>query len=379
MVPERVLGGQEFTVEYTVTNKGDGGTPPTQASWDDLIYLSRDRSLDLKADRFLRSVTHSGGLEAGDSYTEVRTLRMPPDLLGSFHVLVVTDPVRSGYGHVGRVFELDAERNNELASNPVIVELPPPSDLIVTDISISASGNMVGDTVDVEWTVDNISAETAHGSWFDAVYLSDDAEWDIGDRPLGRVRFNGPLAPNDSPYTATLSAVIPPVSPGDYRIIVRTDIFNQVFEDIDEVNNRTTSPDAIQVSAQQILVGIPFSTELGRDQQRLLQVTVPPDETSRVRLSSEAGDATNELFLRHGAAPTTSAFDAIYQGPLSADQTAIIPSTEAGTYYILIRGHSGPDDNSVIAFKRLAKLTSATALPCQASAHREKRPRSIHK
>jgi hypothetical protein len=39
-------------VTYTVTNRG-GDTPATQSTWDDLIYLSRDRFLDLRADRFL--------------------------------------------------------------------------------------------------------------------------------------------------------------------------------------------------------------------------------------------------------------------------------------------------------------------------------------
>ena len=38
-----VVRGQKFTVEYTVTNSG-GATRRCRARWDDLIYLSRDRS-----------------------------------------------------------------------------------------------------------------------------------------------------------------------------------------------------------------------------------------------------------------------------------------------------------------------------------------------
>src|SRR5262249_53320035 len=89
------------------------------------------------------------------------------------------------------------------------------------------------------------------------------------------------------------------------------------------------------------------ATTLSIGQERLLQVRVPLDGTLRVTLSAADG-STNELFLRHGAAPTTALFDAAYQGGLSSDLTAVIPSTEPGIYYILIRGHSEPAANTPV-------------------------------
>ncbi len=41
-------------------------------------------------------------------------------------------------------------------------------------------------------------------------------------------------------------------------------------------------------------------------------------------------------------APTSALYDATYTGPLSANLSALIPSTKPGTYYILVQGFSGP-------------------------------------
>ena len=52
--------------------------------------------------------------------------------------------------------------------------------------------------------------------------------------------------------------------------------------------------------------------------------------------------------MRYAAAPTSSVYDAAYQGGLAASQTAVIPSTQPGVYYILIRGHSQPNPNTPV-------------------------------
>src|SRR5262249_6489818 len=144
-------------------------------------------------------------------------------------------------------------------------------------------------------------------------------------------------------YTLTLNTILPPVTPGQYRVIVRTDIFNQVYEGPDgEKNNTTASADTLQVTVTPLTLGVPYATTLSSGQSRLLQVTVPLDVTLRVTLSSDAAKSANELFLRYNDAPTSATFDAAYQGGLAPSQTAVIPSTQPGVYYILLRGFSEP-------------------------------------
>src|SRR5205823_3298831 len=152
-------------------------------------------------------------------------------------------------------FELDKETNNDRASDvPMVIELPPPADLVVTEVTIPATAG-VGDPITITWSVKNQSTEAAVGVWTDTAYLSTDATWDIGDIPLGRMSFSGgTLAPNGT-YTLTLNTTLPPVTPGAYRVIVRADIFNQVYEREFEGNNRAASADTLEVSVPEIALG----------------------------------------------------------------------------------------------------------------------------
>jgi len=341
-VPERMARGQEFLLTYTVSNLG-GAIPDTQQIWDDLVYLSRDEFPDLRADRYMGVIAHTDGLGAGQDYTIETVFTVPTDMLGPYYVFVITDPIRDSAG--GRVFEHDAEHNNTRSGAvPMIIELPPATDLEVVGIVIPDSAQ-AGDPIQIQWTVGNTSSEPASGIWSDSVYLSTDATWDITDRPMGRVSFAGELVPGQT-YTSTLEAFLPPAVPGQYRIIVRTDIFNQVWEDLNDVNNKTASPTTLTVGVEEIVLDIPHDITLSTGQDRLLQVTVSQDQTLCVTLTAGDEQAANELFVRHLAAPTSAAYDAGYEGGLSPVQKATIPLTEPGVYYILVRGFSEPADNT---------------------------------
>src|SRR5205823_2514521 len=151
----------------------------------------------------------------------------PRDLTGPFYVFAVTDPFRGNSR--GAVFEDAKEQNNATPSlQPMLIELPPPSDLRVDSIAFEPSALQSGDAIHIQWTVSNHSNVPAEGTWTDAVYLSDDNVWDIHDRLLGRAVFTGTLM-TDQAYTATLDAFVPPTRVGQYRIIVRPDIFNEVY------------------------------------------------------------------------------------------------------------------------------------------------------
>ncbi|MFH1842063.1 MAG: CARDB domain-containing protein [bacterium] len=350
--PERAVRGQSFDLTYTVTNLG-GASPFQQPVWQDLIYLSRDTFLDLRADRFLTSVLHTDGLTAGGAYVVNRTLTVPTDMpTEAYYVFVITDPAR--YTVTGDLFEGTNERNNDLASAvPMVIELPPPTDLVVTDILVPAQAR-VGEPVHFEWTVTNQSIDVpAAGTWTDSLFLSTDATWDIADRPLGRAAFTGTLAPGEA-YTLTLDTTLPPASPGPYRVIARTDIFNQVHEDVNEANNRTASADTLSVAVDELQIGVPLSTQLAAAQQRLYRITVPADQTLRVTLRAADDKSTNEIFVRHDAVPTSAAFDATYEGPLGSDLSALVPSTEPGAYYLLVRNFSAPPQGTDITL--LAEL-----------------------
>ncbi|MBE2260652.1 MAG: APHP domain-containing protein, partial [Rhodobacteraceae bacterium] len=353
--PNHITVGNDFTVTYTVSNLGGADTPAAQARWDDLIYLSRDPLLDLDSDRYLLTVEHTGGLAQGDSYTVSKTLRAPLDISGAYYVFVVTDPAR-GSGR-GKVFEGGFERNNATPNSPPsIFELPPPADIQVEAISFAGAG-AAGDTIHVEWTVANHSINPTASGWTDAVYLSDDNLWDINDRLLGKIAHSGVLAENDS-YTASLDALVPPIKGGQYRLIVRPDIYNEVFEgpyrSAGEANNFATSANALSIAVDELHLGVALSTTLSTAQSRVYKLTVGQGETLKLSLTAADHDAANEIFIRYGDVPDGFNYDATYENPLQANQTAVIPFTRPGDYYVLIRGHSEPKANAQV--KLLAEV-----------------------
>ncbi|HND23400.1 MAG TPA: putative Ig domain-containing protein, partial [Rhodocyclaceae bacterium] len=340
--------GNDFTVTYTVANLGGADTPPEQAEWEDYIYLSRDPLLDLDSDRYMTTVRHVGGLAKGASYTVNQTLRAPLDVTGAWYVFVVTDPAR-GSGR-GKVFEGGLERNNATPSTPAIFEMPPPSDLQVDDIVFGGNGQS-GENIHMEWTVSNHSTNPTSTSWTDAVYLSDDNTWDIGDRLLGKVTHTGVLG-QDGSYTASLDALIPPTKPGQYRVIVRPDIYNEVYEgpyrSAGEANNFTTSPNVLNVTVNELHLGVYEDTTLSTGQSRLYKLTVGQGQTLKVSLTTGDQDAANEIFIRYGDVPDGFHYDATYDNPLQANQTAVVPFTKPGDYYVLIRGHAETQANTPV-------------------------------
>jgi subtilase family serine protease len=238
-IPQSVLVGQSFDVTYSVTNKGAGPTPVKQKEWDDLFFLSRDQFLDLNADRFLGVKHRTTGLNPASLYTFTESFSAPRDLSGAYYVIVITDPVRYVDRPRGDVFELDKEFNNSSPSpQPLLIQLPPPSDLVVTDITVPAAAKS-GDPVHLSWTVKNQGTNPAAGTWTDSVYLSTDNVWDINDIPLGRTRRDVAGLAAGTSYSLSLDATLPPAKPGQYRIIVRSDIFNEVYEGSNESNNTT--------------------------------------------------------------------------------------------------------------------------------------------
>ncbi|HAY28075.1 MAG TPA: hypothetical protein DCY47_11380, partial [Candidatus Accumulibacter sp.] len=356
--PARVLAGQKLVVDWRVANRG-GDTPASQATWNDLVYLSRDRFLDLDQDHYLGYRVHDHGLAAGDSYDARESFAVPAHLAGAYYVFVVSDPARAwGSGNSGKLRESGNEDNNTgAAPQPIVVETPPAADLKPTAVLLPARAE-VGEEIRIEFSVINDSINPARGQWTDALYLSADSDWDAGDILIGKLAHSGDLA-GGATYSAALTASLPPVRDGNWRVIVRSDLYNEVFEGSlsdaasglglppGEANNRSASGTALLVSVPELQLGSPLVTTLVAGRPALYRVAVAPGESLRVSLdaASDAGD--NELYLRFADAPSGHHFDAAYGNPVAADQQAVVSSTRAGDYYVLARARQAGSAQTV--------------------------------
>ncbi|MCX7045267.1 MAG: choice-of-anchor D domain-containing protein [Candidatus Sumerlaeota bacterium] len=346
--PSTAASGQQMTFSYTVNNVGGG--PATAGYWYDALYLSRDPYLDPTQDVYLGYYTHTGALDGGSSYTVAQTIRVPSGLSGAYYVIVVTDSNNA-------VTEAN-ESNNLLANATAIqISLPPPADLLVNGASIvvanPGTAKIIGENLSVDWTVDNVGASEASGGWSDAVYLSADNYLDINDLEVGKARHQGTLNPGGS-YAGSLFSPVPPMAPGLYHVLLRTDVFNEVRETAEgELNNTTASLGTITVDCWELPLGTTDTThQLSNGVEHFYKITnVPSGADLLVSLDCGQNTAFNDLYLRYGTVPDRGHYDLTNEDNWAADQTLVVPGTTSGTYYVMIHADniSGAADYSISA------------------------------
>lgn len=337
--------GRPVTVSWSVQNSGPGNI--TNQTWIDSIYLSLDKQLDRQAganrDIYLGYRQQSRSLESGTSYSDNATFTLPKNLAGDYYVLVATD---SGSTIAeGSVNELDNVGVSPLAMS---ISPTPPADLVVGTITIPASG-LAAQTATITYTVTNLGLNPAKGSWYDSLYLSADDVWDVDDGLFRRVLHEGDLLANAS-YTQTVTATLPGLFPGDYRIIVRSDILNQIVES-NEANNIRATLDALSLDVQALALGIAAQGTMQQSQAYYYKVAVPAGETLVIELDAQSKPGVTELHASSGSLPSRTRADYSAVDDLVTNRRLVIESTNGETYYILAYGSQfdKPTDFSLVA------------------------------
>jgi hypothetical protein len=328
-VPATAQSGQQFTVTWTVANSGaDTSSVPIT----DSVYLSQTPTFDPTAVRYLGSVTYTGDLAGGGSYNQSASLTIPVGVAGTYYVFVVTNssndlPTSSTAG------------TTAAAANTVLIQLAPPADLAAGTVSIPSSA-LAGQSVTVTYQVTNIGGNPANGSWYDDLYLSTTPTWSASDTLLGSVYQSRDLLPSQS-YTGTLTTAMPGVTPGQYYVIARANVLAN-FPEVDRTNNVSASATTLAVDAAPLTLGISQAGTLTQDQAAYYKVIVSAGQTLQVAIATQASGAFNELYVSYGTMPTRSQYQYRYSIPFAGNQTVTVPTTQAGTYYILAYANDVP-------------------------------------
>lgn len=333
--------GQPLDLEWTVENRGGGPTP--SASWFDAVYLSQSPTLDGSELR-LGYVQRGGGLAAGEAYTASLRVDVPPSVRpGTSYLLVKTDSK-------GEVYEQDAEGNN-FAESAVQLTVPEPSDLVVSEVAIPSTAS-AGDEIPISWVVRNVGEVPASGYLRDAVYLSADSLWDVSDPLLGTRDGYVNLPPSASTVAfsrvnlrhlfsadslGNITGELPGVPPGAYRVIVRTNVRNNIPE-TNITNNAQASSGSVDLNVPVLALDTPTPGRLENKRSQYYKVDVTAGQTLVVTLHGLATSGASELYVKYGTPPTRSDHDAAGAAPLQVDQELQVPATQAGTYYVLAFG-----------------------------------------
>lgn len=199
------------------------------------------------------------------------------------------------------------------------------------------TGGMVGQSITINYQVNNDSSTAATGNWVDSFYLSTSQTLSTSAVLLGRVSHVGGVAANGN-YEGTLNAAVPPLDPTNYWVIEVADSQGLV-PDVNRANATVVSSNPILVGVSSITLGDSASGTIASGQELLYQVAVPAGHDVQFSVNSGAAGAV-ELYERYQQAADPSNYDVISFNPSQTTQTVELSNTQAGTYYVLLQGSS---------------------------------------
>lgn len=327
--PTSGFSGQGLAVNWTVTNNGVGAT--SVSAWTDKFYLSTDFQIGT-GDILIGTHNHTGALYSTGSYSSSLNLNIPISAYGNYIIIVKTDINDVVYEHTN-------ESNNTAYYFATII-LPPPCDLIVADISAPTSG-IAGKSFTLNYTLENIGLNPASGLMKDIIYFSKDPVWDIGDPVFSSKAHSNTINPQ-AQYTYSVTADLNNVSVGDYYVIVKTDILNNINES-DKTNNSMVSVDLVNVNVSELPLNTLIVDTLVDFEELYYRIEIDDtlvNETLFAQLKGDSINGNNEFYIRFGDIPTRVEYDYSHDNPFLGNQEILIPNLQMGTYYILVYGNS---------------------------------------
>lgn len=131
----------------------------------------------------------------------------------------------------------EADGFNTGTGTVVVVDINLP-DLVPTVPTPEKLTALTGETIDVGWRVENLGYAAAEGTWTQRVFVSSDNRVG-GDTLVGQYTFTGPLGEGQG-YDRSVPVRLPN-APGNYWIIVQTDVANTVLEGLESNNARVSA------------------------------------------------------------------------------------------------------------------------------------------
>lgn len=327
--PSLIAVGQPVTIVHRVTNNGSGITYP--ANWSDDLWLSTDFFPGNNgSDILLAGRNHAGALQPGQWYTDTVTATIPMNVAPGNYILI------SRVNATNNLFE--SSNTNNLAFKYVTVYSPAPADLVVENI-LKPDSVFLGYTLDTaKWVVKNISPNAAIGASSDGIYLSASGQLDSTAVLLGiknKIINMGPFAMD----TISMSPLVTNVTEGNYHVIVKTDLLNNIVES-NKDNNTGVATTPIYVKVKELPLAVLTPNTL-HTISRFYKLVIPDSLSgATIQVILKSGDSLtmkNQMFIGKGYIPSPAHFDYTYSTPNYGNQEIVMASVTTGVYYITIR------------------------------------------
>ena len=149
----------------------------------------------------------------------------------------------------------------------------------------------MGQTVTINYEVDDLTNTSASPDWVDSFYLTASGVVNATSVLLGRVEQTAGVAGGSS-YTGTLQVAIPPVAPGNYYVAMIADSQGSV-PDTNRSNNTAASNNPIQVSVPTLPANGSTSGTIAAGQEMLYQLTLPAGQDVQITVNSSIAGAVS--------------------------------------------------------------------------------------
>jgi RHS repeat-associated protein len=140
-------------------------------------------------------------------------------------------------------------------------------------------------------------------------------------------------------YNGTLTAPLPGVADGAYRVVVVADSGLQV-PDFDRTNGTLAAPAALPVRAPVLTIGTPATGTITNGQDVYYRVNVPPGSSVKLRADFAAA-LEAEFLVSFANEPTRSSYDQSSANISDLHPQIVLPGGQGGPYYILLHGREG--------------------------------------
>jgi hypothetical protein len=328
--------GQPYKITYTVDNIGTAELPPTRLT--DAFYLSMSNVLNLQTAILIGDKSAQRELSVGQYYTDSLEIVLPATVIaGNYYLFGKTDATDVLY---------ETNKMNNIFSIPVVVRVPPPVDLVVTDINYPNSA-LVGESATFAWQIKNEGFNIAEGQTKDVILLSPNDTWDNSSVFIGSKDVTLTLEPNATTLQ-TWTGELTGVPCGNYHVIVKTNATNTIPE-TDYDNNTRISLGKVTIDYPALEIDAVENTTLTADRKykyyKLVIDNVFEDQTLLCELTCNQTNTFNSIYISYQAVPTPAIYDYSGAAPNKGNQRIIIPKLKQGTYYLLVRNYDATTNN----------------------------------
>ncbi|MCA3160380.1 MAG: S8 family serine peptidase [Burkholderiales bacterium] len=347
--PQNGIGGLPVTLSWRVENVGEAIAKP---GFYDLVYLSLDGALN-PTDILLGAVKREAPLNPGEADLVSATFTIPLGYVGAYHVILLAGDDLPNE---------TARADNLIVAQQTMLIREAHVDLQVVSTTAPTSADF-NEATSISYTVKNNGPDNiARRTWHDRVFLSTDAVLDIGDTQLATVRQDRALGAGAS-YTAEVTAPLQGITPGTYYVIVAAD-FAKSLNETNESNNALAAEPPLAATMPALGYGATATASLPQSGALLYyRLEVPAGDAFRVTLDGTGTDGAAALYVAFNRIPKPGNADHSGVVGYTLDQTIVVPQTQAGTYFIAIRGEALRQDTPfTLSVQKMDFAVTATSV-----------------